>query len=131
MSAPPLTVTMPGYDTPNPEIADIQARGNMPLIVGERVIAEIDRQDLLESWDTAVTLSSEEIAVMSRTAGNRLAQIVEDNLDAANITDIVTDAAVLFLLALRARGIQNPDDIQPCTVFWDEESSQEYILLQA
>jgi hypothetical protein len=38
----------------------------------------------------------------------------------------VTDAAVLFLLTLRSKGVRTPDDIQPCTVLWDDEAAQEY-----
>jgi hypothetical protein len=126
-----LTVTLPERDSPDAQIASIQARGNMPLIVGERLVAEIDRRDLLESWQTAAELSPEELIRMSKTAGSRLAQTIDENIDATNLTDAVTDAAVLFLLTLRRKGVRTPDEIQPCTVLWDDEAAQEYLLLQA
>ena len=68
---------------------------------------------------------------MSRAAGKRLARIVDENLSSANLTEIVTDAAVLFLLTLRSKGVRTPGDIQPCTVLWDDEAAQEYLLLHA
>jgi hypothetical protein len=126
-----LTITLPDRDNPDADIAGIHARGNLPLLVGDRLIAEIDRMDLLESWQTAAELTPEEISRMNKAAGSRLAQVVEENLESANITDVVTDAAVLFLLTLRSRGVRTPDEIRPCTVLWDDQSAQEYLLLQA
>ncbi len=131
MPVTPLTVTLPGRDSPDMDIAGIHARGNMPLIVGEKLIAEVDRLDLLESWQTATELSGDELTIMSKAAGARLSRIIDQNLSAENLTEIVTDAAVLFLLTLRSRGVLTPDDIQPCTVMWDDETAQEYLLLQA
>jgi len=131
MSVTPLTVTLPGRDSPDADVAGIHARGNLPLIVGEKLIAEVDWLDLLESWQTATELSAEELTKMSRAAGKRLARIVNENLSSANLTEIVTDAAVLFLLTLRSKGVRTPGDIQPCTVLWDDEAAQEYLLLHA
>lgn len=126
-----LTVTFPVPESPDADIAGIRARGNLPLIVSDKIIAEIDRMDLLESWQTATELSPDELRRMSKAAGSRLAQIVNENFDSENLAEIVTDAAVLFLLTLRNRGVRTPDDIRPCTVLWDDETAQEYVLLQA
>jgi hypothetical protein len=126
-----LTITLPDRDIVDSEIADIRARGNLPLLVGERLIAEIDHMDLLESWQTAADLTEDELIRMNKAAGSRLAQLVDDNLESANLTDVVTDAAVLFLLTLRSKGVRTPDEIKPCTVVWDDEAAQEYLLLHA
>jgi hypothetical protein len=126
-----LTVTFPGRDSRDADVAEIHARGNLPLIVGEKLIAEVDRLDLLESWQTATELTADELAKMSKAAGCRLAQLIDDNRSAENLTELVTDAAVLFLLTLRSKGVRTPDEFEPCTVLWDDETAQEYLLLQA
>jgi hypothetical protein len=131
MPSSSLSITLPDRDTADADIVDIRARGNLPLLVGERLIAEIDHRDLLESWQTAIELTDDELNRMNKAAGSRLAQLVEDHLDSANLTDVVTDAAVLFLLTLRSKGIRTPEEIKPCTVIWDDEAAQEYLLLHA
>jgi len=131
MSDFPLTITLPGQADTSPDIAEIRARGNLPLLIGQRFIAEVHRLDLLESWDTATALSPDEARKMSKIAGTRLAHLIDENIDSEDLTEMVTDAAVLFLLTVRRKGMVTPDDIRPCTVFWDDETAQEYLLLEA
>jgi hypothetical protein len=100
-------------------------------MIDDRLLAEITQGDLAESWETATSLSAAALADMSKLAGARLASVLEDNIDAANLTDIVSDAAVLFLLALRRAGIRTPDEIGPCILLWDEDRHQELILKHA
>ncbi len=57
-----------------------------------------------------------------------LASVLEDNIDAADLTDVVSDAAVLFLLAMRRAGVRTLDEIGPCTLLWDDERRQELVL---
>src|SRR4029078_4224905 len=94
-------------------------------------LAEIAQGDLVESWETAVNLSATALADMSKLAGARLASVLENNIDAADLTDVVSDAAVLFLLAMRRAGVRTPDEIGPCTLLWDEAKHQELIVKRA
>lgn len=129
--APAFTLNCPGRDSPGREVAAIRARGNLPLIIGGRVLAEIARADLYESWETAAHLEPAVIADMSRIAGRRLSDVLDENLDCADIVDIVTDAAVLFLLAMRRLGLRTPDEIRPCTLLWDEAVGRELVVMRA
>jgi hypothetical protein len=129
--APAFTLTCPAKDSPDLKVRAIRARGNLPLMIDDRLLAEIVQDDLVESWQTAVDLSAAALADMSRLACTRLASVLEDNIDAADLTDVVSDAAVLFLLALRRSGVRTPDEIGPCTVLWDEVHHQELILKRA
>jgi hypothetical protein len=126
--APAFTLTCPAPDSPDLKVRAIRERGNLPLMIDDRLLAEIAQGDLVESWETAVTLSAAALADMSKLAGARLASMLEDNIDAADLTDVVSDAAVLFLLAMRRAGVRTPDEIGPCTLLWDEERHQELIL---
>jgi hypothetical protein len=126
--APTFTLTCPAKDSLDLKVRAIRARGNLPLIIDDRLLAEIAQSDLVESWETAVRLSTTALADMSKLAGARLASVLEENIDAADLTDVVSDAAVLFLLALRRAGIRTPDEIGPCTLLWDEDRHQERML---
>jgi hypothetical protein len=126
--APAFTLTCPNRDSPDHEVRAIRARGNLPLMIDDRLLAEIAHGDLAESWETAVHLPAQALADMSRLAGARLTVVLEDNIGSADLTDVVSDAAVLFLLAMRRAGVKSPDDIGPCTLLWNEERHQELIL---
>ncbi|WP_119390303.1 hypothetical protein [Taklimakanibacter lacteus] len=129
--APAFTLTCPAKDSPDREVRAIRARGNLPLMIDDRLLAEIAQGDLAESWETAVHLPAAALADMSRLAGARLASVLEDNIGSADLTDVVSDAAVLFLLAMRRAGVRTPDEIVPCTLLWDEEKRQELVLKRA
>lgn len=129
--APAFTLTCPAKDSPDREVRAIRARGNLPLMIDDRLLAEIAQGDLAESWETAVHLPAAALADMSKLAGARLASVLEDNIGSADLTDVVSDAAVLFLLAMRRAGVRTPDEIVPCTLLWDEEKRQELVLKRA
>jgi hypothetical protein len=128
---PAFTLTCPAGDSPDREVAAIRARGNLPLIIDGNVLAEIERSDLFESWDPAASLPAIEIARMSRIAGERLSDVFAQNLGSADLAELVSDAAVLFLLSMRKNGVRTPDDIRPCMLFWDGESQEERLLIRA
>lgn len=129
--APAFTLTCPAKDSPDHDVRAILARGNLPLMIDDRLLAEIAKGDLAESWETATHLPATALADMSRLAGTRLASVLDDNIDSADLADVVSDAAVLFLLAMRRAGVQSAEDIGPCTLLWDEERHQELILKRA
>ena len=129
--APAFTLTCPAKDSPDREVRAIRARGNLPLMIDDRLLAEIAQGDLAESWETAVHLPAAALADMSKLAGERLASVLEDNIGSADLTDVVSDAAVLFLLAMRRAGVRTPDEIGPCTLLWDEARHQELVLKRA
>jgi hypothetical protein len=129
--APAFTLTCPAQDSPDVAVRAIRARGNLPLMIDDRLLAEIARGDLVESWETAVHLPASALADMSKLAGERLTLVLEDNIGSADLADLVSDAAVLFLLAMRRAGIKTPDEIGPCTLLWDETRQQELVLKRA
>jgi hypothetical protein len=126
-----VTVTCPDRLSSEPAILDIRLRGNLPLLVGDRVLAELTQGDLAESWETALALSPRELTDMCRLAGTRLAEAMEETIEAADLSEIVTDAAVLFLLGIRRHGIRTPEDIPACSVCYDVSRGEEIVALSA
>lgn len=125
---PAFTLTCPPRESPDRQVRDIRARGNLPLMIGAQMLAEIPRGDLYESWEASLSLSAADLATMSRMAGARLSTVLDENIGCADLAEIVSDACVLFLLAMRRKGVRAPDEIAPCTLLWDEEEGRETVL---
>lgn len=115
----------------NSAVSAIRQRGNLPLVIGGRMLAELDAGDINDNWAQAAQLSAVQISCMAEEAGRRLAQILEDSIDATDLTEVVSDAAVLFLLTLRRHGIASPAAVKPCTVVWEGMSGHEHLLMRA
>ena len=126
-----VRVSCPDRLSIDPAVVDIRSRGNLPLLVGDQVLAELTQSDLMESWETAVSLSPKDLVQMSKLAGKRLARAFEENIEGANLTEVVTDAAVLFLLSIRKHGVRSPDDIPACTVSYDATRDKEAFAISA
>jgi hypothetical protein len=126
-----FSLTCPSLDSRDARVAAIRARGNLPLMVDGQVLAEIDRAELAESWVAAAALKPSELAAMTRLAGERLAQTLKNEIASTDLIDIVSDAAVLFLLTMRRYGANGPYGIMPCTVIWDEAHASERIVMRA
>ena len=128
---PVFTLTCPGNDSADERVHDIQLRGNLPLMIGSDVLAEISHADLLESWETAISLPLKDLNAMTALAGKRLSEMLEENLDSGDLTDLVSDAAVLFLLAMRRFGISEASRIPACTVKWNGQEATESVQMLA
>lgn len=126
-----FTLTCAGYRKPAKLGAEGRAAGNLPLMIGNDVLAEIAHVDLVESWEAAVALSASELVTMTEAAGRRLAEIIEEGIDTDHLSEAVIDAAVLFLLAMRRHGISDPKRIPACTVMWHGQEGRESVLLGA
>jgi hypothetical protein len=128
---PVFTLTCPGAESADERVRDIQLRGNLPLMIGSAVLAEISNADLLESWETAIALPLDDLNAMTTLAGQRLSDMLEENLDAEDLTELVSDAAVLFLLAMRRFGISEANRIPACTVKWNGQEATESVQMLA
>jgi len=128
---PAFTLTCPGYRGGRSHDGGASSRGNLSFMIGNDVVAEIDHADLIESWRAATVLSAAEAARMTEAAGHHLAEILDGGLATADLTEAVTDAAVVFLLAMKRYGISDPKRIPACTVMWHGHDGQGHVLLGA
>lgn len=128
---PVFILTCPSSDSTDERVHDIQLRGNLPLLIGSDVLAEIIHADLLESWETAISLPVKDLNAMTALAGRRLSDMLEANLDAEDLIELVSDAAVLFLLAMRRFGVSEADRIPACTVKWNGQEAAESVQMLA
>lgn len=130
-TAPAFTLSCPGYHGPGKHAGGSSSPGNLSFCISDAVVAQIEHDDLLESWQEAVLLSPEAALRISEQAGDRLAETIELGLEAADLAEAVADAAVVFLLAMKRQGISDPKRIPPCTVMWNGQDHRESVLLGA
>lgn len=128
---PEVRVTCPDRANSDPALLDMRRRGSLPLLIGDRVLAELTQRDLIDGWETACALSPLDLTQLCRKAGERLAGALEQASEPADLVDIAADAAVLFLLAIRRFGVWTPDEIPACTVSYNVGTDEESVALSA
>jgi hypothetical protein len=118
MSEEFFTLVSPGY---RPQA------GRLAFTIGAQLVAEMTDDDLAESWQATVSLSPAEAAELSETAALHLMELLEEGLPAADLPEAVTDAAVVFLIAMKRQGIADPKRIPACTVMWNLHAPRAYV----
>ena len=119
-ASPCFTLVCPGYRA---------SAGRLAFTVGAHLVAELDDADLVESWQATEELSPEEAREMSESAALSLMELLEEGLPAADLCEAVTDAAVVFLLAMKRHGISDPKRIPACTVMWNARAERASVLI--
>lgn len=127
-TAPNFTLVCPGYRGARTHAGAARSEGNLTFTIGSEVVAEIDASDLAESWAAAEELSPTEAEKMTEMAATHLTDILDGGLPAADLTEAVTDAAVVLLLAMRRNGILDPKRIPACTVMWNGHEGREHVV---
>ena len=122
LSSSSFTLVCPGYRA---------AAGRLAFSVGAQIVAELDDEDLIESWQAAEDLSAAEVAELAGAAGSHLAEILAEGIDVADIAEAVTDAAVVLLLAMKRQGISDPRRIPACSVMWSGPGRPERVFFSA
>lgn len=130
-AAPAFTLICPGYRNARHHEGAARTEGNLTFTIGSNLVAEIGQGDLMESWEAAEELSADETSRMAEIAAQHLTELLEAGLPAADLTEAVTDAAVVFLLAMRRNGISDPKRIPPCTVMWNGHDRHERVFFGA
>ena len=115
----PVCVSYPAAGTGGGTCQAIIERGNVPLMIGDSVLAELSRARLDAEWAASGAISDNDAADYCRRAAARLSRAFDSGLGAADVSDMVANAAVLFVLTLRNAGVMSSRDIAPCRVVHD------------
>ena len=105
--------------------------GRLSFSLGAQLVAELDEGDLAESWAATVELTPAEAAELNEAAADHLMELLADGLSAADLTDAVTDAAVVFLLAMKRHGVTDPKRIPACAVTLKGRAGLPQVILAA
>lgn len=95
------------------------AGGGFALVVADRLVAEISPSDAAANMDAATRLGDRQLAEFAGRAARRLAATFESGMASADLAEVVADAAALFFMTLAAHGVNNPQQMAPCTVVHD------------
>lgn len=117
-----VQVSIPAADDANGPYKDIVARGNVPLLIEDCLLAEVPRSQLEQEWREGCNLSDVDAANYCHRAATRLSRVFDSGIASADLPDVVANAAVLFVLTLRKAGVTSPGEISPCTVSYDGSS---------
>jgi hypothetical protein len=124
-----FTLVCPGYSGSVRDGGASAGAGRLVFTVGSQLVAELDQGDLIESWAAAEALSAVEAAELTEAAAAHLMDMMEDGIGTVDIAEAVTDAAVVFLLAMKQHGIADPKRIPACTVKWSLASETPRVQL--
>jgi hypothetical protein len=116
-SVPGFTLVCPGYRSKRHAGASASV-GRLAFAVDARLVAELDDGQLVESWAATQDLSPAEADEMSETAALHLIELLDEGLPTSGYDAAATDAALVFLLAMKRHGVADPRHIPACTVDW-------------
>jgi hypothetical protein len=130
-TVPSFTLVCTGYRSGRFLADGVREAGNLTFTIGAEVVAEIELSDLIESWRAACELTSPEALKMTEIAATHLIELLGAGLAAGDLTDAVTDAAVVLLLAMKRQGVLDPKRIPACTVMWNGHEGRERVFFGA
>lgn len=102
---------------------DITARGSLPLLIGDSVLAELSRDELTQGIEAAAELTPADLARLSGDLARQLRNALEAGGDTADLSEMAGNAAALFVLCLKQNGIDAQSDICACTVSYNTASN--------
>lgn len=126
-----FTLVCPGYRAASAHAGASAAEGHLAIAIGAQLVAELSDGDLAESWAAVEDMTTAEQAALSGAAAESLMDLLEQGLSAADLAEAVTDAAVLFLLAMKRHGVSDHRRIPACSVRWNSSERGESVLFSA
>lgn len=114
-----IKVAFPAAQAQSSPYSSIIGRGNLPLLIEDCLLAEVPQDQLTVEWAACEKISDVDAADYCRRAAGRLSRAFDSEIASADLSDLVANAAVLFLLSLRKSGVASAQDIAPCEVHYD------------
>ena len=123
-----FTVSCPDAAKADSPIYQIRARGNLPLVLQQDMVIELQRSELLENWRETCSLARKQVNHLVLEAAIRIHNALEDD-EFIDAPALATDTAAFFLLALRQKGVKFPCNIPSCAVHYYEEENDSYVVV--
>ena len=98
-------LSCPALASASSPITQIRERGNLALVLQEKMVIELRRSDLLESWQETCALGRAKLNDLVQQAACRISTALDDE-DELDVPSLASDTAAFFLLALRQRGVK-------------------------
>lgn len=98
-------LSCPALASANSPITQIRERGNLALVLQEKMVIELKRCDLLESWQETCALGRARLDDLVQQAACRISSALDDD-DELDVPALASDTAAFFLMALRQQGVK-------------------------
>ena len=112
----------------NSPISQIRERGNLALVLQEKMVIELRRSDLLESWQETCALGRQRLNDLVQQAACRISTALDDE-DELDVPTLASDTAAFFLLALRQRGVKATNCALDVEICFDHDHPDEIKVL--
>ena len=117
-------IELPGSDTDDEAVREILSRGNVPLLIGDNILAEVANQELNEGLEASAALSHSELANISAGLAENIRNSLTDGDVMGDAAEIAADAAALFVLCLRRGDVLDVSKLPACSVIFDGTSNE-------
>ncbi len=124
-----MMIERPATHDGDETVREIMDRGNIPLLIGNNILAEVPNYELSIGLAATEDLSASEL----RNIGTGLAESISDALmidcAACDVTEVAADAAALFAVCLRRNNLLDVDNIPACSVSFPDQDRQAQLIL--
>ena len=126
---PNKMIEFPRPDSGDRAVQEIFRRGNIPLLVGNTILAEVANDELKEGLEASMILSGAELARLSSDLAGNIADALNAEPDGCDVANVAADAAALFVLCLRRNNVLSVDNIPACSVSFNNDDNQARLTL--
>jgi hypothetical protein len=113
-------LSCPALASENSPITKIRERGNLALVLQEKMVIELRRCDLLESWQETCALARGRLDDLVQQAACRISTALDDE-DEMDVPSLASDTAAFFLLALRQQGVKATSSALDVEILFDHD----------
>ena len=113
-------LSCPALASANSPITQIRERGNLALVLQEKMVIELQRADLLESWFATCALAREKLNDLVLQAACRISTALDDD-DGMDVEALASDTAAFFILALRQQGVKATNSALDVEIRFDHD----------
>ncbi len=113
-------LSCPALASANSPINEIRERGNLALVLQEKMVIELKRSDLLESWQETCSLARERLNDLVQQAACRISTALDDD-DGVDVQTLASDTAAFFILALCQQGVKATNSALDVEIRFDHD----------
>lgn len=128
-ASPETMIELPSLDACDNAVLEIVARGNIPLLIGEKILAEVANTELSEGLAATESLSNGELTNISTGLAESLSEALKSGCAACDMTAVAADAAALFVLCLRRSQLLDVDNLPACSVSFGGKDNDAQLTL--
>jgi hypothetical protein len=113
-------LSCPALASANSPINEIRERGNLALVLQEKLVIELQRSDLVESWLATCALARKKLNDLVQQAACRISTALDDE-DGTDVQTLASDTAAFFILALRQQGVKATNSALDVEIRFDHD----------